>query len=76
MILNKEQAETVYSAMCAMREIGGIACELAVPADDKGYRLTRVCTLGRGDVSIEGGAQFDREEYVSLSAFAEAYGLN
>lgn len=67
MILNQAQAEAVYSAMCALNNVGGKANNLHV---------------GRAVVSADVGSAIHvyspeaDERYPNQSAFAAAYGLN
>lgn len=73
MILNQSQAEAVYSAMCALNNVGGrMSClDLGQQSRDPQIR----CTVG-GSIVIERGMPFcDREAHDNQSAFAAAYGL-
>lgn len=77
MILNQSQAEAVYSAMCALNNVGARATRIAVPGkdgDDDAAVVERpdgaVVVLG-----ILGSIPFDEEIHASQSAFAAAYGL-
>ena len=79
LILNQSQAEAVYSAMCALNNVGGI-----FDAKFKKYVGERIGVIvvqaaWDGEVFIK----FDvfemaqqSELYIDQSAFAEAYGLN
>lgn len=66
-ILNQAQAEAVYSAMCALNNVGVICGDLTLAEG------LRVQWLDR--VTIRDGLSGPREEYPSQSAFATAYGL-
>lgn len=79
MILNKSQAEAVYSAMVALNNLGGIAgCTIPVGEPNNG-RVIRVFeheSSRRIHVSYWwGGAQRDFETHEDQNAFAHAYGL-
>lgn len=67
MILNKSQAEAVYSAMCALNNVGGYCNELMVGKHD-----AIVVSYEDGRVVVFGDAI---ERYSDQSAFASAYGL-
>lgn len=72
-ILTKAQAEAVYSAMCAINNLG----ESFGEAGFRGSReqeLIRVQWLE--SVTIRAGLTGPREEYDDQSAFATAYGLH
>lgn len=75
-ILNQSQAEAVYSAMCALNNVGGrIAATVAVV--DVGTHVN-VYETSSGIVFVTKVCDFDRvdsEEYESQAAFATAYGL-
>ena len=66
-ILNQAQAEAVYSAMCALNNVGAICGDLTL-----GEGL-RVQWLSR--VDVRDGLSGPREEYPNQAAFATAYGL-
>lgn len=68
MILNQAQAEAVYSAMCALNNVGGICGDLTLA---EGLRVQWLAS-----VTVRDGLSGPREEYPSQSAFAIAYGLN
>lgn len=69
-ILNQAQAEAIYSAMCALNNVGGhLACELidgtvVIEKSPLNPQVIQVSSNGRGD-----------EFYESQAAFATAYGL-
>lgn len=72
MILNQAQAEAVYSAMCALNNVG---------ADTGRVRIdVAVVAWGSTGASVElvrshRDTQAERENYADQSAFATAYGL-
>lgn len=73
MLLGKEQARSIYDAMCALNNIGATLNVLAVPnaheADVKVHER-----LINGQIVIWNG---DREEtYANQNEFAAAYGVN
>lgn len=70
MILNQEQAEAVYSAMCALNNVGDVSSTFDLPND------VWVQATARGAVNVSPrtyGAKI--EVYDSQAAFATAYGL-
>lgn len=68
LILNQAQAEAVYSAMCALNNVGGIEGDLTL---NEGLRVQWLeC------VTVRDGLFGPREEYADQSDFATAYGLN
>ena len=67
-ILNRAQAEAVYSAMCALNNVSFRACDLSF---DKAI----VKQAFSGAINVI-GVVGDDECYDSQSAFATAYGLN
>lgn len=67
MILNQAQAEAVYSAMCALNNVGGICGDLTF---SEGLRVQWLqCVI------VRDGLSGPREEYRNQAAFAAAYGL-
>lgn len=76
LILNQSQAKAVYSAMCALNNVGGrIATTIAIV--DAGTHVNAYET-SLGVVFLVKVCDFDRvdsEEYESQAAFATAYGL-
>ena len=67
-ILNQAKAEAVYSAMCALNNVGGNFGMFEIEDN-------RVGVFGSGAVQIVNKyGQF--ESYASQSAFATAYGLD
>lgn len=72
MILTKAQAEAVYSAMCALNNIGARLTALTI---DEEFRVAERVT-GRIALYVSTGADWEpAEAYDSQSAFATAYGL-
>ena len=70
MILNKSQAEAVYSAMCALNNVGSVSCEFNLPNG------AWVQVRADGVISIAPEARFANwERYDTQAAFAAAYGL-
>lgn len=67
-ILNKAQAEAVYSAMCALNNIGNIAGDLTL---SEGLRVQWL-----ESVTVRDGLSGPREYYLNQAAFAAAYGLS
>lgn len=71
MILSKDQAEAVYSAMCVMNNVYGTMC----------FRLDGIRIEAWDSIMIEGPADGQTgacpiENYANQNAFATAYGLN
>ena len=66
-ILTQAQAEAVYSAMCALKNAGGICGDLTLAEGLRVQWLT--------EVTIRDGLSGPLEEYPDQSAFATAYGL-
>jgi hypothetical protein len=73
MILNKSQAEAVYSAMCALNNVGNTSGDVCIPGA-RGQQDIRVQWLD-GVTVRRGALTGPREEYPTQAAFAEAYGL-
>lgn len=69
MILNQAQAEAVYSAMCALNNVGGGFSGTIVLPDDMAVSCW---SEGESTVSAGNGAV---ESYVNQAAFASAYDL-
>ncbi len=67
LILNNEQAEAIYSAMCALNNVGGRLCR-ALLNDD-----IEVSERSNGTIQIFGA---DPEQHANQHAFATAYSLN
>lgn len=70
MILNQSQAEAVYSAMCALNNVGNVSSEFNLPND------IWVASTSSGGVMVVPrvhGAAI--EQYSNQAAFAVAYGL-
>lgn len=80
LILNKSQAEAVYSAMCALNNVSlnnGISVSFVGASCDSMVRYT-VTENAAGEVEItEGPMPLCRtvEQYSDQNAFAAAYGL-
>lgn len=78
-ILNQAQAEAVYSAMCAMNNVGG-RIDAAMPAG--GGTGARVRETVHGQILVAGEFRGEahggpwKELYDNQHAFANAYGLN
>ena len=78
-ILNQAQAEAIYSAMCALNNVGGhldaYVPNLSNPAK-KGH-LVVVREMGAATIEVRAGFAegAEREDYRNRSAFAAAYGL-
>lgn len=68
MILTQAQAEAVYSAMCALNNVGLLSCDMRL---DKAI----VTSDFNGAVRVVGSVLEDDELYPTQSAFATAYGL-
>lgn len=77
MLLTKTQAEHIYSAMAALKNIGGhITCTLNPNMTQEGLR--RVVETANGTVFVYEMLEREwepGERYVSQAAFADAYGL-
>ena len=73
-ILNQSQAEAVYSAMCALNNVGGI---VAVDLEGGDLRVQQHHTSGKVCVTHFRAAprRPDFESYADQSAFATAYNL-
>jgi hypothetical protein len=71
MILSQAQAEAVYSAMCALNNIGALYL-LRVEYSTYGIR----CSID-GVIDVRGGDDsYEIETYANQSEFAAAYNLN
>jgi hypothetical protein len=68
MILNKDHAEAVYSAMCALNNVSAICGEVTL---DEGLRVQWL-----NGVEVRAGLSGPRESYADQAAFAAAYKLN
>lgn len=86
LILNKAQAEAVYSAMCALNNVSGVGLGVVFPEAGGRIRSGRIAVRELGDtgrVLVERFAfqgnpaeQLEAvESYADQSAFATAYGL-
>lgn len=67
MILTPSQAKAVYSAMCALNNVGAICGDLTLA---EGLRVQWLAS-----VTVREGLSGPREEYPNQPAFATAYGL-
>jgi hypothetical protein len=79
MILNKPQAEAVYSAMCALNNVSGLA-NFRFPDTGRTIHVTEsvmgdghLIQIYRGDAI--GNPTGDFEQFTSQADFATAYGL-
>lgn len=69
MILNKTEAETIYSVLCSLNNLGAKV--------DCFYLRNAIVTLDfKRTISVIGTAIVDDEHYADRSAFATAYGLD
>jgi len=68
-ILNKSQAEAVYSAMCALNNVDFRACDLS-------FSNAIVKQASNEAISVIGPAAVDDEIYQNQAEFAAAYGLD
>lgn len=75
LILTPAQAQAVYSAMCALNQIGAVI-DVDIPDDVDRIRSARVLGTFAGDVQVEQlWDDHKRELYADPAAFAAAYGL-
>lgn len=73
MLLNQAQAEAIYTAACALNNIG--AKQLTVNINGAGQRV--ILNEKRGVTVVFGYLEKQRREvYASQAAFAKAYNLN
>jgi len=70
-ILTQAQAEAVYSAMCALNNIGANICG-DISLDNCEVRVSRIS----GEISVRGRKLAEREIYEGQYQFAAAYGLS
>lgn len=73
MILNQAQAEAVYSAMCALNNVGCDNGHASITGN-RAQEDVRV-QWDDGVTVMRGALRGEREDYVSQAAFAAAYGL-
>lgn len=75
MILNQAQAEAVYSAMCALNNVGGL---VAIDMNSGDLRVQQHHTSGKVCVTDLSPAprRPNFESHASQAAFAYAYGLS
>lgn len=71
MILNKSQADAVYSAICALNNIGNVSGEFNLPNDV--WIQSQACGAIRIVPQVHGAKI---ESFASQFEFATAYGLN
>ena len=69
MILNQSQAEAVYSAMCALNNVGNVSSEFNLPND------IWVASTSSGVMVVPRVHGAAIEQYSNQAAFAVAYGL-
>lgn len=74
MILTKAQAEAVYTAMCALNNVGA-ACMVDIPSGSRAQQDISVNAVD-GDVVVRVGLCGEVERYRDQAAFATAYGLS
>lgn len=77
-ILNQAQAEAVYSAMCALNNVGARIEHMTMPLRGDGGES--VAVVERFDQTIDvwqscNGQSHSTERHADQSAFATAYGL-
>lgn len=69
MILTKDQAKAIYTAMCGMNNVSGrILCNIATSI--------RVQETVSGTVFVQDISREEAEGYNNQNAFASAYGLS
>ena len=75
-ILSQSQAEAVYSAMCALNNVGGRIEHMQFPTD-AGESVSVVERLdGKVDVWLSrNGQAHESESHANQAAFADAYGI-
>lgn len=71
-LLNKSQAEAVYSALCALNNVGNCSGEINIP-DGINVKFN---VYGGVYVSRAQDSGFVKRAFYSQSDFAEAFGLN
>lgn len=75
MILEKAQAEAVYSAMCALNNVGAKARASFGSVIAGGVNVFEVGSAGVCVARIQGYDVMESEKYESKQDFAAAYGL-
>lgn len=73
MILTPAQAQAIYSAMCALNNIGATASD--IDADEFDIRIRCGVIAIRGS-SNDFAIPIEREDFINQAAFAAAYNLN
>lgn len=79
-LLNRAQAEAVYSAMCALNNVGATIGSVHLPIAEPGYTLTVNSHPITQTVSVTVWAgvisrRIATDRYASQHEFAKAYGL-
>lgn len=75
MILNQSQADAVYSAMCALNNVGGRVDTRFVNGMASVIEVRDRADRGVIVLFQTGGATRDIEKHINQAAFAAAYGL-
>lgn len=75
LLLSKPQAEAVYSAMCALNNVGGRVLAF-IPLGGGHVATVRERAAGYVWIEAEGFGGINEELHDSQSAFAAAYGLS
>ncbi|KLR58005.1 hypothetical protein [Diaphorobacter sp. J5-51] len=70
-ILNQSQAEAIYSAMCALNNLGSTSIELDLPGD-----IWIQAGVNGGVIVCPRHVGAKLEQHASQAAFAAAYGLD
>lgn len=73
MILNQAQAEAIYSAMCALNNVGG---RIAVMIDFNKASEREIVQDNYGNVLVKSDLGMKVERHTSQAAFAAAYSLS
>lgn len=74
LILTTAQAQAVYSAMCALNNLGRVGGSVIIPKEPDQSDEPRVSWNFLG-VTVHQDLTFHKEYYADQSAFAAAYGL-
>ncbi|MFY2996295.1 hypothetical protein ACOTH8_23500 [Achromobacter xylosoxidans] len=72
LILTTAQAQAVYSAMCALNQVGVSSGDVVIPATETEHRINVYWNVEGVAVVFGWG---DRQAYADQAAFAAAYGL-
>ncbi|EGP43134.1 hypothetical protein [Achromobacter insuavis] len=75
LILTTAQAQAVYSAMCALNNLGRVGGSVIIPKEPDQRDEPRVSWNFLG-VTVHQDLTFHKEFYADQSAFAAAYGLD